>query len=473
MRIAIVLFCAAALFVSLPACSNNEKTLQSAEVHTRLAEGELTELVPSPDYRRLLPYVGEKFEGDNILVHNRMYGLVTESGMIVTDPVFSNVKQGDDMYSLEGCRNNKAAFDLEKEGKHAACALDGSWVTPFDYQAIYFVDDAILLIRDSKTNDVDIMDYNGKLLLNTKSLGCYNDIASDSASLIATDYGEGILAVPINNGGTAYVDVLSGKEKVTEYGLIEKHVGAFSDGMAVVSRDGLCGYIDRDFNLVIEPCFIGADPFYHGKAAVCFPDRSYAVIDKEGNILLESEEGIMIQRQDADSFLVTDSSPRYYDDDLQLISAGSGRIYWVKYDGYFYTRSLTDITLMKDGLSYELHGISGVNDVAGNMASVSNVFVTPNQEGVVTLDGKWLYPLTDNARTWLATSEKTGKTYAVIFSHAPYEYTVIDENGYSLFSGNGSLDFLPDLDLFAIERDTEFAYVDPEGNYVFRRKLTE
>lgn len=130
------------------------------EKFTRLSDGPLPELKPSKEYGRLLPYVGEKFYGDS--GHNifNMFGLVTKDGMIVTDPVYASVNPTGYYDYANFKYMSGLVYDIEKlteeiDGinkkdpwnsmRHAVCAIDGSWITPFDYTSVHCTDTVIFL----------------------------------------------------------------------------------------------------------------------------------------------------------------------------------------------------------------------------------------------------------------------------------------------------------------------------------------
>jgi hypothetical protein len=80
----------------------------------------------------------------------------------------------------------------------------------------------------------------------------------------------------------AYVNVLSGKETVTDYAADEQYNSVFYNGMAHRKAGGLYGYIDRDLQPGHRTAFCLGRSFFDGKAAVLFPNFRRAVIDREG-----------------------------------------------------------------------------------------------------------------------------------------------------------------------------------------------
>lgn len=88
------------------------------------------------------------------------------------------------------------------------------------------------------------------------------------------------------------------KNNLNKYGVIDKKykeilqckydtIGAFKDNMCVICENGLIGYMDDQYNVVIEPKYKTGTDFYNGKAIVKLTDEEYLLIDKQGNIMPE------------------------------------------------------------------------------------------------------------------------------------------------------------------------------------------
>ena len=86
------------------------------------------------------------------------------------------------------------------------------------------------------------------------------------------------------------------KNNLNKYGVIDKKykeilqckydtIGAFKDNMCVICQDGLIGYMDDQYNVVIEPKYKTGTDFYNGKAIVRTTDEEPILIDKKGNII--------------------------------------------------------------------------------------------------------------------------------------------------------------------------------------------
>ncbi|MBO4470369.1 MAG: WG repeat-containing protein [Clostridia bacterium] len=75
-------------------------------------------------------------------------------------------------------------------------------------------------------------------------------------------------------------------------GIVPDDIGIMSEGLITVrdEKTGLYGYADINGNIVIRPEFYEAYTFYKGKAEVELTEDCYAIIDREGKILLREED---------------------------------------------------------------------------------------------------------------------------------------------------------------------------------------
>lgn len=454
-----------------------------AEKYTRLKDGALPDLIPSGSYGTLLPYVGETMHSNDGYSVIRKYGLVTESGMIVTDPVYTWISQGSYYNYSTYTSEDIPVYDLVRlsepidrerpweSERHAACALDGSWVTPFDYTGIFCTDRMIMLVRDYEKNDIDVMDFRGKLLYNTKSLDFYGDILESSAYAFISGYGEGLIALPLKDGRTAVIKALNGK---TEAYLDYAQCNAFSEGYAAVLKDNLYGFIDRRFNLVIPPQFSLTDTFYNGKCVVEYPGNGYAVIDAGGNVLLKNDN--YIARWDTNIYGVYDASGNvtYYDEDLKRLAGGSSSVSPIS-GGWLVFPEQDGVTIKKGGEEHTYRDISGIVGIKGNLVTFYESSEAYWREGLMTLDGDVIIPPTEGLGVSVVGNEETGRVYAVANTYdLGGRHAVYDSEGKILFSGRGYAVYMPQFGLFQIHDDFSFSYKDPDdGSDVFRLSLLE
>jgi len=119
-------------------------------------------LIPRDDYGPLIPYAGLRLMDDWPADSGCLYGLMTQEGRVVVDPVYSSVyrpggydasgrwrplpllvlKQGDPL----------AGEDAWDPVVCAVAAADGSWCTPFDYRGLSSGGEGLILFQsDSLT----------------------------------------------------------------------------------------------------------------------------------------------------------------------------------------------------------------------------------------------------------------------------------------------------------------------------------
>ncbi|UOO38286.1 WG repeat-containing protein [Oscillospiraceae bacterium CM] len=448
-----------------------------AEKYTRLKDGPLAALTPSASYGRLLPYAGQPLYTDSGYVLTYSYGLITESGMIVTDPIYESVFEGygyqygryDGIDTAKAYNLSKIIGTVDEDNpresiRYAACALDGSWITPFDYQHIIYMDNVMLLVRNDDKNDIDVMNYSGKLLYNIKALSCYDLLPSDASYTF--QYGGGFLAVKLDDGNAAFIDVLTGKVTYTAY----TDAYAFSEGYAAVQKDGLYGYISTDFSMLITPQFKDAQPFVSGKAIVTLADGTYAVIDTGGKTLIKNNYAISLWGNGIYSFNNGSYNQTYYDSNFKKISPDNPEAILLS-DGWFYAKTKDGTVLSKGSEKHTYPGDLDIGAVVDGLVSYNVYNDDTWSEGVMTLDGKTVIPLTTSANIQIAQSA-SGQIFFIINEYGDYAdvmaYQILTRDGKTIAAGTGYANFDTTLDLFEINSNLSYAYLNTAGADVFR-----
>ncbi len=454
------------------------------EKYTRLSKETMQELKPSTNYGKLLPYVGETLYGTGGYNAFSVYGLTTDGAVIVTDPIYAHVYQGS-YYDYGTLKNNYVpAYDLEKltdkidksnlqdNVRHAVCALDGSWVTKFDYMSTHFADKVFIGVRDYGNNDADIYDYSGKLLYNTKSLGCYRDIPPQSGYSFDSGYGDGLIGIPLSTGKTVYIDALTGAETYTDF----KQGEAFFGGFARVTENGLVGFIDKNFKLVIKPQFLSADFFKAGRDVVQLPDKSYAVIDGSGKILFKSMN--VISRWDNNTYSVNnaDNSVQYYSSDFTEITAGAMPLIPL-YNGWFYYKTDTGTVLLNGKEKYRFDGNIDINSVTAGFVSYYVSEKDNWSQGLKTMSGKDIIPLTKNENITVVTGEKADDVFIITSQYTSSSidqtFSIMTKEGKTILSGKGYASYNDQFNLFELNDEQSYGYLNLNGSYVFRISLLQ
>lgn len=450
------------------------------EIYTRLSENFMPELVPSGDYGLLLPYVWQTFSNDIYADWDLSYkGLMTAAGMIVTDAVYSEAYQAFWYDDFTG-RQQKPLYVLAlvpyvPEDKydwfggayamHAVCALDGSWVTPFAYTDVYCFDEAVFCVRDRETNDVDVFDYSGKLIYNIKDLPWADQLPLYFyRRMDIQNYSEGYIIIESTGG---FFNVLTGKYIDTDY----DRVNRFSEGLAAFKQNGKWGYIDKHFNVVIQPMTADfAGPFHNGHAYL-HDNTEYKLIDKNG-VVYQHSKGYIDTWNDA-GVIVNDGNNKLYlyDNNLNLLCETDVNAFTAMPEGGFCVKT-EDATL----LFYKNKTFTYPKDhIVTSTGADYMICWFPQQAKtyLLTLDGTILTETRSDARLERVVTTPSGNTYLIFgnWDYANPSYDIYSADGTCLYSGSGSADYNDLTGLFCIRDRQFFGYADETGRFIFRHWL--
>ena len=478
--------------------------------HTRLRDGPLAMLIPSDNYGLLLPYASAGTMPDGSL-RALKYGLVTMDGMVVTDLVFSSVERAEhrNYYHSTEMLPPLPAYSLaidvsgldtpwRADSWRGACALDGSWITPFEYREVVFTEDAILLMRGHQTFDIDIYDYNGQFMYNVLDSQWASNIAPDTWPGYLTYYvSEGIACLPDHNGNYFFIEMLTGRTMHTSF----RGAAPFAEGLAAVcemSVDSwehieLWGFIDRDFNLVIPPRYTQPASFINGRATVETPGGETHVIDKRGNTLYVTPRGYRLE-EDYTGFGYTahriagEDSPIFYTEDfaeifIPEIARSAGYIYVNRHGVGWYSCSAENGTILfARGKEYFFREIQDIAYMDGTyMIYFTYGNTTPLRQtshGVRTLGGKEIIvpeagvsisPVVENG---LAKAFVVNTQGAYIYfggneaDYRPSAYRLVGTDGEVIVSGYGALSYDGAAGLYKVLGRDFFAWLDMDGNTI-------
>jgi hypothetical protein len=374
----------------------------------------------------------------------------------------------------------------------AVCALDGSWITPFEYINAVFADEVIFLTRDWQTFDVDVYDYNGVLLYNLLELEWAEHI-SEYLGIGNLMHGtsEGYGYILMNNGTFAFIDVLTGRARYTEY--IE--VGPFFDGLAAVQAatdsngNRLWGFINRDFRLEIPHRYAGVVwPFSNGRAVVNTLDGSMQIINKGGETLFSVPEGYHIDMfPDGAGFVVYTRDRRehavaYTDDFVRL--EPPEKLQSQRYGSHIhYAGDGVYSAWVDDGMLLFTYETELFFQNAGNTFPVGRehiVYVlhdeTGFRTGVVTHDGRDIIPVEEGVFITPVVGDGVAKAF-IINTNAPWQYSLrpaanfrpsvyrlVDTEGNVIASGPGTLTYDGAVGLFYVLGTDYVKWLDADGN---------
>jgi len=459
----------------------------------------MPELVPSGGYGMLLPYANVATLRNGSFLASK-YGLVTTGGMLVTDLIYDGVEMAQiysqfanvyrQAYKLSINLPDSGSYWRFPESTNAACALDGSWVTPFDYTDIAFADEVFVAVRDYEAFDMDVFDYSGRRLYNMRDMDWVTSVHKDAwKGSLAHNISEGYSYIQTRDGTYLFVEMLTGRAIYTDF----VGVSAFSDGLAAVQmseysaggyRD-LWGYINKYFETVIPMIYVGARTFNNERAIVETQNGNSLIINKRGETLMTVPSGNHIEAYyDGQGFIVYDNDWRPY----KHYTAGLVEIipperirhsedaYWYHIGGEWYTCTLDGGEwLFSAGEEYFFQSVDSILAVEGGY--VTYIIYKPDLTlyGIMTLDGRDIIPAQEGSRinivadggVVMAFIVSTGNSmafYDLTFGASTYEF--YDAEGVLITSGAGVLTYEESVGLYSVMDEYHYSWLDKDGNVI-------
>ncbi len=252
------------------------------------------ELTVSPDYGRLLPYVGSYVVDDSGSPVGAKYGLITQEGDIVLDPVLTVLRPasytdeaGNAVYLDIYVMGRRVTADGAETIKYAVAGADGSWVSGFEYQAVYPTELGVVCISDSQANQAVCYDETGALVFDTSKMG-YKFKAGSLESMSVC--GSGWMKIVYTNGQYGF---LNSKGYILNHGTdntcyFDETLG-FREDIAAVKNGNVWSYIDSKGNYVAYQKYEEAGSFINGVGLAKLSGGNWAAIGKDGKVIREFE----------------------------------------------------------------------------------------------------------------------------------------------------------------------------------------
>ena len=291
-------------------------------VYTRRYEGFTDTLIPADDYGPLMAFRGAALTStDPYMVgfDDYLYGLMTQKGEVVVDPVFFTVgtpAEYDSRWNVtfrsDARLLGKLFYDAEGEPqeRYAVCAGDGSWCTDFIYRypwdwetEMHFVLRYGIPLTDEKGNLVFVDQNTGKEL---RTLDLAGESGYEDFYIIELwiDPQTGWTSVGLSHwdekDGSVYLELLFDPQgKAHPLPQEVRGIYRYGDGLvpAMMYKDGgrtsisCYGYVNAETGeWAIKPLYSGVEPFENGAAPVCDETGTY-FINTAGERLTESYSG--------------------------------------------------------------------------------------------------------------------------------------------------------------------------------------
>lgn len=268
---------------------------------SRLSEEPLLELTPSDSYGKLVPYIGDVLftDSESYVAQYYKYGLMTEDGCVVLDPVLDNVYA---VYGYGGPGYVLTRGESDGTISYALCARDGSWCTDFLYNSITINDDGYACLTDIRWGETGLIsdgDENACMMdLDGNVVRRFTDIVPGEGVELAApleqywmySLSSGYSMVELANGNMALMDIDGNILRSDEFGGESTMGFNFHNGLAWV-RDPetqLFGVIDKSGHWACPPKYselYGGSTLYTGITT----DGRAVVLDERGNELGEAD----------------------------------------------------------------------------------------------------------------------------------------------------------------------------------------
>ncbi len=211
-------------------------------------------------------------EGLALVKKDGKWGFIDKNGKMVIEPQFD---EAGDFFEGFAC--------VEKDGKWGFIDKSGKMVIEpqFDYPG-YFSEGLAQVIKDGKYGYID---KSGKVVIEPqfdRVRQVFN--FSEGLAQVEKDYYSADNLPRADDYNWGYIDK-NGKVVIEPQ---FNYVSAFSEGLALVKKDGKWGFIDKNGKMVIEPQFDNAREFSEGFAGV-EKDRKWGFIDKSGKMVIEPQ----------------------------------------------------------------------------------------------------------------------------------------------------------------------------------------
>jgi len=142
----------------------------------------------------------------------------------------------------------------------------------FDYKKAYPFSEGLALVKDDSDKVGYINEYGTYIIKPQYKSGTY---FSDGQAFVI--------------GNEGYPECIDKKGTVLFTLKDAASVVAYSEGLAVVYKNGKVGYINKEGKMIINPCYDEGDKFSEGLAAVAIIEdgtKKYGFIDKDGRLVI-------------------------------------------------------------------------------------------------------------------------------------------------------------------------------------------
>lgn len=282
------------------------------DIYTRLSSDIMETLAPN-DYGRIMPYVGGfslDAEGNTV----PSFGLVSEDGLIVLDPVLVSAEFS--TYEVEGETYYYDIIILGKvidgETMYAICGGRGTWCTDFIFTSVFSNEIGTIGVTDLTNNYAICYDEAGAELFNTSWFSELYRLKDGTIESIE-ECSEGYMKIIFTNDQVGFINssgyILNRGSDLPSY---FDDAGSFSEGLLAINNYGAWSYLDQYGSYEIYASFSYAGEFKGGYAAI-IQDGAWKIIDTEGEAMLVFDTATDVEVfENYISVEFSDGSYKYY-----------------------------------------------------------------------------------------------------------------------------------------------------------------
>jgi len=476
-------------------------------LHTRLHDGAMSELTPSDNYGMLLPYSSAAILDDGSLKTAKC-GFVTIDGVVVTDLIYDSIDRAEFVHGryISAANERFPAYSLTVNEqdydrvsgyyyinrKMAACALDGSWITSFDYSYIVFTKEVIILYRDEMIFDIDVIDYEGKHLYNMLDFSWTNSTPNDiwtemNMYIISDRYAH----VRMRNDTFAFIDLLTGQTRPTRFIAADPFVEGYAPvGIGVrYTYYVIWGLINTDLNVVVQPRYYNLPYFVHGRAIVERRDKSQYVINTKGENLFDVPNGYWLEHSyEGPTFIMISESgadpyPMFLSSEFEVIKPSEGSQFSffssLRYlgNGWYTTGNNVGSLLINNDEEFYIPDIESIvyfdgehlvymkrHDDGNGYTYIYGVMTLDGNDIILPEHGAAIKPVTQNdtLKAFIVSTGSSG--YFLQQEYMPGKHRLVDTTGNTIIQGPGVLTYHDFLELYSIQGENHFLWLDINAN---------
>jgi len=297
--------------------------------------------------------------------------------------------------------------------------------------------------------------------------------------------------IRMRNDTFAFIDLLTGQARSTRFIAADPFIeGHAPVGIGIWNTYYVIwGLINTDFEVVVQPKYYNLPYFVHGRAIVERRDGSQYVINTKGENLFDVPDGYWLDHShEGPTFMLinkhgTDIYPKFLSSEFEEIKPMEGSRFdhfsYLRYlgNGWYTTGNRTGSLLINNDEEHFFPDVESIIHFDGEFL----VYMKNNDEengysyiyGVTTPDGNDIILPEQNTTITPVIRNDSIKTFIVSTGASFYfpgmeylirTYKLVDTTGNIIIQGPGVLTYHDVLELYSIQGENHFSWLDINAN---------